>query len=261
MVRAVRRLRRGVWIRGLVVLVIPFLVACRPRGDPLSSVRGGSTVGTSGWGYLDAKVFTTGRNRLYYAISTASQEFEPMDPPPSVSYTYSVDRGGALQVDGRSILPSPDRRLLARSPFGGMEEILLTQAEGDVVLQGDPVRIWEEVVLPRLAIVDGKTVDGLRVGHWIVSGKSGVKGYEGDYVDGKREGEWTYYFSDGKRRATVRYRRGLLHGALVEVDRNGQETRRVEWKDNFPVGGPQTWKTLGSTITRTPEGVVQGSNH
>ena len=243
-----------------LVLAFSLLLGCGRAEDPLSGVGGGSSLHQSKWGNLDAKVFSTDRKKLYYAIITASQDFEPMSPPVTYTYHYSIDRGGTLTIDGRPILPSSVPRLLALNPFGLMEEITLSPAEADLVLKGEPEPIWEGVVLPRLAIVDGKTVDGVRIGHWILSGKTGAKGYEGDYVDGKRDGEWKYYFADRKPRATVTYRQGKLHGPLVELDRNGQETRRAEWKDDFPVGSSQTWQSLSHTMTRTPGGGESGSS-
>jgi hypothetical protein len=242
------------------VLAFPLLFACSRWEDQLSGVGGGSIHHHSSWGNLEAKVFSTDHRKLYYAIITASQDFEPMTPPVTFTYNYSTVRGGTLLVDGRPILPSPVPRLLALDPFGLMEEITVSPAEADLILQGDPEPIWERVVLPRLAIIDGRTVDGVRVGHWTVSGKSGAKGYEGDYARGQRDGEWRYYFSDGRPRATVSYRKGRLHGPAVEVDRNGQETRRVEWKDDFPVGAPETWQSLGQTMTRSPGGVESVSS-
>ncbi|HLY73049.1 MAG TPA: hypothetical protein VKU80_02935 [Planctomycetota bacterium] len=240
-------------MRIFVPLAFPLLFACGRWEDPLSGVGGGS-IHDSRRGNLTAKVFSTDQKKLYYAIIIANQDFEPLNPPVTFAYTYSTERGGTLTVNGQPILPSPIPRLLALNPFGQMEEIPLSPAEAAIVLKGEPEPIWEQVALPRLALIDGKTVDGVRVGHWKVSGTSGAKGYEGDYVDGKRDGEWKYYDADGKPRATVTYLKGRLHGPMVETDRNGQEARRVEWKDNFPVGTSQTWQCLGYTMTRTPEG-------
>ena len=43
---------------------------------------------------------------------------------------------------------------------------------------------------------------GRRQGHWIRIDKDGTKIYEGDFLDGKETGTFTYYYADG----TVRMR-------------------------------------------------------
>jgi len=244
-----------------LVFSLPLLFACGLGEDQLSKVGGGSSSGQSAWGGLNAKVFSTDRKKLYYAIITANHAFEPMNPPVTFLYNYTMNRGGTLSVNGQPILRAPGPRILALNPFGRMEEISISPAEADIVLQGKPEPIWEQVVLPHLAIIDGKTLDGLRTGHWIVSGKSGIKGYEGDYVDGKRDGLWKYYDSAGKPRATLSYRQGKLHGAMVDYDASGKETRRIEWKEDFPVGSPQTWQSLGLILTRTPGGAENACHY
>lgn len=246
-------------MRLLPLACLPLLLACGRGSDPLTTRGGGSSINQSSWGNVTAEVFSTGNNKLYYALVTASQEFEPMNPPLSYQYSFSIDHGGSLLVDGRRIGPSPTPRVLALNPFGRMEEFSISPAEADIVVQGKPLPIWEQVVLPHLAIVEGKTIDGVRVGHWTVSGKSGTKGYEGGYVDGKRDGQWKYYSSDGKLRATVSYRLGKLHGEMTDLDPDGKVLRRVEWKDDIPVGAAQTWTTLGRTVTKSPDGGGSGS--
>jgi len=47
----------------------------------------------------------------------------------------------------------------------------------------------------------------------------------------------------------------------TEVDATGNVIRRVRWKDNFPLGGPQRWSSLSQTLNRTPGGVESYSGH
>ena len=221
----------------------------------------GSSDDELGWGHLYSIAFSGDHKTLHYAIVAANFDFEPMCPPLTYRHDYTLGRGGTLTVNGRPIPPSPARRVLALNPYGQMEEFTVTEAEASILLAYQPGPIWEKVVLPHLARVDGKTVDGKRVGHWIVSGKSGVMGYEGDYVDGKRDGQWKYYSADGKLRATLSYKLGQLEGEATDIDADGQVTRRVRWKGDFPLDGPQTWESPLQRLTRRPDGGQSGSSH
>ncbi|MBR6441138.1 MAG: hypothetical protein IKS44_03710, partial [Bacteroidales bacterium] len=41
---------------------------------------------------------------------------------------------------------------------------------------------------------------GRRQGHWVKTDKQGTKMYEGDFVDDKETGTFTYFYADGKTR-------------------------------------------------------------
>lgn len=56
------------------------------------------------------------------------------------------------------------------------------------------------------AVAQNKTdKQGRRQGHWIRTDKDGSKIYEGDFVDGKETGTFTYYYADGSVRMRNTY--------------------------------------------------------
>lgn len=71
-------------------------------------------------------------------------------------------------------------------------------------------------------------VNGVRQGFWRIEGKNG-KIDEGNYTDGKKEGEWRSLSLDGSLKSIVTYEGGKPHGPAVFYDVNGVETERGFW--------------------------------
>ncbi len=225
---------------------------------PTSESVGSSVLPGRPFKHLACRVWKAHDGRLYYALAVGYEDFEPTQPSLSCRFTYDIKWGGDLVVDGRQILPSPDRRLLALNPFGQREEILLTAPEAEIVGTGNAAQIWTEVVLPRLHRFEGGTTDGVRSGKWVYFDKAGVRAYEGAYREGKRDGEWVYHFPSGKVRAKISYRDGKRHGAWTRYDEQGGVTDLLTWKDDVPVERPARQVGLGSFEVIHPDGRIQG---
>jgi hypothetical protein len=191
--------------------------------------------------------------RLYYAIAIGYVDFDPNLPRFNFKYTYDIDKGGELIVNGTSVPPSRSKRLLALNPFGEMEEVSLSPPDEDLVVLGDETRIWNDVVLKRLYRCDGRAEGGVLVGHWTYADADGRKAYEGSYSNGKRDGLWTYFYRNGNIRAEMSYKGGELDGQCKYFDANGKPTETVSWKHDFPVEHPVTEVGLGRSETRNPD--------
>lgn len=66
--------------------------------------------------------------------------------------------------------------------------------------------------------LDGKIFTGVAVEYY----KNGNKAYEGEIVDGLREGKWDWYYEDGKARLEENYTKGKLAGKKVAWDESGK---------------------------------------
>lgn len=76
-------------------------------------------------------------------------------------------------------------------------------------------------------------------GEWIEFREDGSKLSVGDYDDGKKDGEWTYYHPQGRVVArTVSYKNGKLDGWMKSYSwgRNSHIKRAVEYKDDLRDG-------------------------
>ncbi|MFT7622652.1 MAG: hypothetical protein ACI9WU_001827 [Myxococcota bacterium] len=77
---------------------------------------------------------------------------------------------------------------------------------------------------------EGESVDGVRQGAWRVLHSGGAVAARGAYVDGKRDGKWTFFRVDAGRQAEGGYRAGERHGRWVHWDQGGTVSSDVTWK-------------------------------
>jgi hypothetical protein len=162
-----------------------------------------------------------------------------------------------LIVNGTPIRYSNEKRILALNPYGEMQEIILSEAEAQIVAS-DSERIWESVVLPRLYQFRGQSENGRRVGTWTCLDMDGRKAYEGDYLDGKRDGEWTYFFPSGAIRAIIHYQGGKRHGKWTYFTENGAEELVLTWNKNTPVERAARQAGFDYEEVRYPNGNSEG---
>jgi hypothetical protein len=209
---------------------------------------------------IGCRIWRTSSGELFYAIAVAHSDFEPILPAFRYSYSFNINKGGLLTINGETVKWSRKKRLLALGPFGKMREIALSDAEAALVASGDEKKIWESVVLKRLYQVEGKSSrGGERVGHWVCSDAAGKKAYEGAYTNGRRDGEWVYYYPSGSVRARIRYANGIRNGKWTWYDQKGLSIETLTWKNDVPVERPARQGGLGNTWTISPNGNSAGS--
>ena len=247
-----------------VSVVLTAFVACSgpcSSEGPCSEGGGSSFDPERVFQHIGCKVWKTDAEELYYSLAVGHDAFEPVVPALTYRYSYDINQGGKLFIDGKEILRSKEKKLLAVNPFGKMEELLLNDAEAAVVNVGDAVRIWTEVVVPRLYHFQGRSENGKRVGSWTCSDKAGVLAYEGAYVEGLRDGEWIYRYPSGKVRAKINYRIGKRHRSWTYFDEAGTLTDSLTWKEDVPVERPAQHSGLGYSTMIHPDGSSQSTSY
>ena len=93
-----------------------------------------------------------------------------------------------------------------------------------------------------------KTVNGEQVkeGPMIIYRPNGLKMMEGNYKDGKQDGEWRMYYESGTKKSIDHYTDGLQTGDHVSWYEDGQIDSKGQYKDGHQDG---VWKRWG------PDGV------
>jgi hypothetical protein len=182
----------------------------------------------------ECRIWAMDDGELFYAIAVSNVDFEPNMPEFSFKYTWYLDDGGHLIVNGARIQYTRPKRLLALNPFGEMQEIELNDAETQIVTS-DSKNIWDSVALPRLYHFTGETENGRRVGTWTCCDADGKKAHEGDNAVGKRNGEWTYFYPSGSIRAVIHYQNGKRHGKWTYFTEDGNQLSALTWNDDKPV--------------------------
>ncbi|MCG3181141.1 MAG: hypothetical protein BIFFINMI_03515 [Phycisphaerae bacterium] len=199
-------------------------------------------------------VWKTRNKEVFYALATATSDFEPNNPSPSYNYLWSTDKGGSLTIDDRKIEYSPTGRLLAPDPFGRFVELELNDEELKILDTHAPRQLFEKIVLPRLWSFSGDLLNGKRHGHWVCSDRSGHKAWEGDYVDGLRDGRWVYFRIDGRPLAELSYKQGHREGTWTYYAEDGSIKDALTWRNDLPVEHPVHQSSIGFAETLSPDG-------
>ena len=93
---------------------------------------------------------------------------------------------------------------------------------------------------------------------------------EGEYVDGKKDGPWVIYFSDGTRASEGSYRGGQKHGPWTLYHPNGHKKSEATFVDGKYTGlytschenGQRRWQGRYNDITGTSaDGTKEGVWH
>jgi hypothetical protein len=184
---------------------------------------------------MTCRLWETESDDYYYAIIFGHAHFEPFMPTLTYAFNYDKDRGGELVVNGKVVEYSHEKRILALDPFGELQEITLSEADMKIVGTHQCDQIWESIVLQRLYQFTGRTNNGKRVGPWTCSDMDGNKAYEGDFLEDRRDGKWTYYYRSGGVRAILHYQNGTRHGKWTYFGEDGAQTDVLTWNNDIPL--------------------------
>ena len=55
-------------------------------------------------------------------------------------------------------------------------------------------------------------------------------------VDGKKNGEWVSYFSDGNIQSICHFKNGVAHGSVIVYNEKGQELYRGNFSNGIKIG-------------------------
>lgn len=110
--------------------------------------------------------------------------------------------------------------------------------------KGKKIGIYEQFTETGLAIAIGPYKNDKKHGAWFETDRSAKKrtfikniGY---YADGKRDGEWNFYYEEDRKCSTSTYQNGKLHGKFESLFRDGELSLRGEYATGKVVG---VWET------------------
>jgi len=76
---------------------------------------------------------------------------------------------------------------------------------------------------------------GKRQGRWTTWFENGKKRSEGGYLDGEMHGPFTLWYESGRKREEGQYVRGRAHGRWIKWDEAGNRLKEVLFKDGVKV--------------------------
>jgi len=109
---------------------------------------------------------------------------------------------------------------------------------------------------------EGRYEDGRRVGEWIYYYEDGTKAKMGTYKDGQLEGRWTYW-AQGRPEQPIRqeeYQAGHRHGTWIYWNEQGQKLREENYAQNRLDGPVTEWYPNGQMKTQAnyKQGLLDG---
>jgi hypothetical protein len=83
---------------------------------------------------------------------------------------------------------------------------------------------------------EGNYRDGKQEGQWTFWHNNGKISSSGEFKDGMHQGKWIIYYINGQKAAESEYNRDLLHGAYSQYFKNGQKWTEGQYKDGQKSG-------------------------
>jgi antitoxin component YwqK of YwqJK toxin-antitoxin module len=92
-----------------------------------------------------------------------------------------------------------------------------------------------------------KTVNGeqIKEGPIVIFGPGGLKMMEGNYTNGKQDGEWRMYYESGAKKSVDHYKDGVQTGDHVSWYEDGQIDAKGQYKDGQQDGVWKRWAPDG----------------
>lgn len=124
-------------------------------------------------------------------------------------------------------------------------------------------------VAPTLAGQNSTDDNNKKQGHWVFTNKmKQLPGYkpdqiveEGDYIDNKKTGKWTFYFNNGQIKHILTFVNNKPEGEAIFYYKNGKIREKGLWKNNHWVGSYSQYYSNGnikSEFNYNAQGVKSG---
>lgn len=88
-------------------------------------------------------------------------------------------------------------------------------------------------------------MEDLSEGENLVRYPNGVKQYEGNVLNGKRQGKWMYWYKDGSIWSECEYNEGKKNGKTAVWFENGKKRYEGEYKNDVKSGKWTYWDETG----------------
>ncbi|MBI4645409.1 MAG: hypothetical protein HY738_02160 [Bacteroidia bacterium] len=87
--------------------------------------------------------------------------------------------------------------------------------------------------------------------------ENGIKGKEGQYIDGRMQGKWSWWYDTGEKKREGNYNKGEKNDLWVDWYKNGNKRSAVNYKNGIMDGESGWWYENGNKkkITIYKEGV------
>jgi len=92
--------------------------------------------------------------------------------------------------------------------------------------------------------VEGQFVNGKQQGVWTFYHENGNRFRTGQYVDGRADGQWTIWRADGSKWSEQNYVNGQLNGLETRWHPNGQKQSEATWEGGKTIA-KQQWDEKG----------------
>jgi len=106
--------------------------------------------------------------------------------------------------------------------------------KGDPPPAGDEQSCWKD-----------QNGEEVKNGPMVIYNPTGLLMMQGNYKDGKQDGEWTMYYESGARKSIDHYKDGVQEGEHVSWYENGQIDAKGQYKNGAPDGVWKRWDLDG----------------
>lgn len=129
--------------------------------------------------------------------------------------------------------------------------------DGEMVFHGRFVEFWETGKKHS----KGRYVEGKKEGEWTYWHGNGRIAKKGSFVNGKLEGRWLYVTEDGRPKHRDHYKDGLRHGELIVFDKatGTKVVRKVHFQNGVKHGIATEYYSNGNVMMSTTW--VDGKEH
>ena len=148
---------------------------------------------------------------------------------------FTLPFAGCTQKETVERYPGGEPKRVNEYAWPGAHDSLHLRRSQDFTLDGNPA-------------YDVHYRKGILHGKFQAFGNNGQIREEGNFREGKREGEWIFYFNRFTPSAKGSYRNGLKHGIWTEYWEDNNLRRRGEFRDGHEIGEWVSWSAMGSEI-------------
>lgn len=128
---------------------------------------------------------------------------------------------------------SEDGEIISTTIYSKGKIIATGRDDGTFMKQG----LWKEFYETGELKSIGKYINGKKIGDWKYYFSNGKTEQAGVYIkNGKPDGEWVWYYSDGDTLMVQNYSEGLLNGRFIEYSDSGTFVAKGQYIDGFEEG-------------------------
>ena len=147
-----------------------------------------------------------------------------------VAYSISVDESELILKNNLWFKNNAD------SPFTGTVYRMMKNEKKIIgkLFRGKKVEYWEEINI--FIKTEGNYKNGKKEGEWIGWYHNGKHGYKGSYLNGEKEGEWIGWYENGQQSYKGKYNNGQKQSHWIYYYDGGQKSDEGQYFNDFEDG-------------------------